>query len=368
MSKRVVSGLALTMLLIGMLTWLFNLGMMIPQVDAQSTTILAVDPLTYTAPYVGHIFSLNITIANVTDLYGYEVRVWYNTTILDGLSVYLPTGHFLTPSDPANIFVAAKEVNDAYNATHGRIWVAVALLAPEPAKSGSGVLFTIMFKVTSQEGGLSPIEIWTPGFPYPSKLVSNIPPYKEPPGIPHSALDGEVTVLAPIIHDVATVSIVTSTNETYVGRLVFVNVTAMNKGDFTETFDVTCKYELEGIEHIIGVMTVNNLAPRANTTIVFTWTTTDVTVHTISANATILPDETDTSDNAMTSPTTVKVKILGDVNNDDTVNILDLVVVANSLGAVPWSWAWNPQADIYPDGHINIFDLVMIVLRFGKTA
>ena len=58
--------------------------------------------------------------------------------------------------------------------------------------------------------------------------------------------------------------------------------------------------------------------------------------------------------------------LLGDVNGDDTIDILDLVEAAGAFGAVPGSWAWKSWADVYPDGRINIFDLVMIALRFGQ--
>ena len=45
-----------------------------------------------------------------------------------------------------------------------------------------------------------------------------------------------------------------------------------------------------------------------------------------------------------------------DVNQDGMVNILDLVVVAGSIGAVPP----NPRADVNSDGFVNVLDLITI--------
>lgn len=199
MLKWMVSGIMFALLLMNVLTLALNIDMTIPQVNAQVPAILAVDPPTYTAPGIGHIFKLNVTITNVTNLFGYEVKIWYNSTFLDCLSVELPLNHFLTPTDPTRIFIVKRDVDDTYNYddTIGRVIVAMSLLAPEQAKNGSGVLFTMTFNVTSS-GGPAPIKIWNPcvDSPYPSKLVyvNDIHSLIPQTGIiPHIAIDGEVT-------------------------------------------------------------------------------------------------------------------------------------------------------------------------------
>ena len=63
----------------------------------------------------------------------------------------------------------------------------------------------------------------------------------------------------------------------------------------------------------------------------------------------------------------VIVPILGDVNKDGAVNILDLVVVAASFGQTVADGA-NPAADVSEDGFINIIDLVKVAGAFGDEA
>jgi len=174
-------------------------------------------------------------------------------------------------------------------------------------------------------------------------------------------------VRATLLRDVGIVNVVPSATEVYVGRVVNVIVVVQNEGVIDETFTVTCKYELEAVEHLIGTQTVTNLPPNTNTTLTFTWTTADITIHTIKAEASVLPYEFDTSDNNMTSPTTVKVKMLGDVNGDNTIDIDDVIIWANAFGSQPGDLNWNPQADLYQDSIIDIFDGVIIAQNFGET-
>jgi hypothetical protein len=57
-------------------------------------------------------------------------------------------------------------------------------------------------------------------------------------------------------------------------------------------------------------------------------------------------------------------RILGDVNGDGTVNILDSIIVANSFLAKPGDSNWNPNADINNDGVVNILDSIIIANHF----
>ena len=55
----------------------------------------------------------------------------------------------------------------------------------------------------------------------------------------------------------------------------------------------------------------------------------------------------------------------GDVNQDGTINILDLVLVGRNLGQKPPS---NPRADVNQDGQVNVLDLVLVAERLGEKV
>ncbi len=59
------------------------------------------------------------------------------------------------------------------------------------------------------------------------------------------------------------------------------------------------------------------------------------------------------------------VESSGDVNQDGTINILDIILVAQNLGQKPPS---DPRVDINKDGQVNILDLVSVAERLGEKV
>ncbi len=94
----------------------------------------------------GEVFSLNITVTNATDLYGYELKLYYDNTVVNCTGIEFPTGHLLEPTSPENLWIIKQEIDNNYNSTHGRIWLAISLLNPETGKTGNGTLARINFK------------------------------------------------------------------------------------------------------------------------------------------------------------------------------------------------------------------------------
>lgn len=189
--------------------------------------------------------------------------------------------------------------------------------------------------------------------------------------LPEGAYCPEKTMgffLLPIapIRDTSIVHVTTSSNEVYVGWKVNITVVVENQGNITESFAVTVKYELEGVERVIDVTTVKDLPPYIDTALTFTWTTEDVSLHTIIAETSVLPGETDTTDNILQSPTRVKVKITGDVNGDYMINMKDISLAALAFGSKPGDSRWNTQADIDQDAKIKRYDVAMIARNFGS--
>jgi Dockerin type I domain len=60
-------------------------------------------------------------------------------------------------------------------------------------------------------------------------------------------------------------------------------------------------------------------------------------------------------------------KVLGDVNGDGKVNILDIGMILVAYGSTPGSTRWNPNADFNNDGSVGIDD-VSIALMYYNTS
>ena len=93
-------------------------------------------------------FTVDILVENVTDLFGYNFFLNYNTTVLTATSITV--GGFLLP----NYFIFHEEINDDL----GYVWYAVTQGIGETAGvSGNGTLATITFLVDSY--GQSPLDL-----------------------------------------------------------------------------------------------------------------------------------------------------------------------------------------------------------------
>jgi hypothetical protein len=58
-------------------------------------------------------------------------------------------------------------------------------------------------------------------------------------------------------------------------------------------------------------------------------------------------------------------QVIGDVNFDHNVNVLDLVAVTTIYGAKSGDLNWNPVVDVQPSGQIGITDVVVVTSKYG---
>lgn len=125
-------------------------------------------------------FTIEVDVIDVWALQAYSIIIYYQTGPMDAVSVGLPRGHFLEPEKDKDTLLShglypvegedfdiiVKEIDDDFNITHGRVWVAARLVGVTKAnfpdckmrdmvkyyqagRTGSGTLFTITFNCTS---------------------------------------------------------------------------------------------------------------------------------------------------------------------------------------------------------------------------
>jgi len=151
-------------------------NLLFPRAYGDSTSI-EIDPIS-SVTYVNETFNINITITDVTQLTGWEIRLYYKNTLLNCTA--FTEGPFLKSG--GSTFKVLDILND-FNSTHGRILAACSLLGLGVSVNGSGVVATADFEALAQ--GETPLDLEN------TKLSDEkIPP--EP--IIHTAVDGTVNV------------------------------------------------------------------------------------------------------------------------------------------------------------------------------
>jgi hypothetical protein len=247
--------------------------------DVPPDTTLGVEPPGTYGLSPGQSFAVDVTVTNVTDLFAWQFYMYYRSSILNGTSI--TEGPFLITG--ASTFFIIAYFTDNYNATHGYMYVSATRVGSVPGANGTGTLATVIFKAVG--AGYSLLHVDT------TKLIDSESPFGNK--IPHGVVDGDVYVGSV---DVA-ISQIEALPNIALGSMAFVNVTAQNRGGFPETFDVTLYYNGTPIE----TKTVVNLPGAESQVLNFTWDTTPVTTgeYNLTATATVVPGETDLSDNTL---------------------------------------------------------------------
>lgn len=284
-------------------------------------------------------FKINVTIEDIRDLYGYQfnltfdknVLVCLQTEVLDVLNetYYIP--------------------NQMIDNTRGFVFINVTYYSPAIPLDidGPTPLVTIKFRVKSL--GATNLTLTDTGL---------VDPDGQP--ITHEVHDG---FFQSLIVDVGIVDISAAPTALYPGGNVNVSVTATNTGNATETFSI----DVYRNSTLLTTLNVTGLTPNTNYTVTFVWNTLGVSwgKYVLSAQILPLPFETHISDNTLIDGI-VKLKIPGDINNDDVVDIFDATLASLAFASKPGSPNWNPDADLNGDGLVDIFDMIILSSHFGQ--
>jgi hypothetical protein len=262
-------------LLVAMVTIVLSHGV----VMASPGTTVAIDPnVGGKAP--NEFYSVNVTVFEVSELYTWQFNITFDLTVLEVVSVV--EGPFLKTA--GDTLFLEPELNN----TAGYVQAGCARKVYDAGASGNGVLATVTFKVLAE--GTSPLE-----FQANTKLRTWNGSLLAP--LPFVAVDGSFSYpLFVLIHDVAVTGVIASPLTVVAGDMVSVNVTVVNKGNLTESFDVTLFCD----SWVIQSQTVSGLVPGVVRTLVFEWDTRNVDAadHVLTAVAGTVAEEASTLNNS----------------------------------------------------------------------
>jgi len=158
--------------------------------------------------------------------------------------------------------------------------------------------------------------------------------------------------------------------KTVVGQGYSANIEILvdNQGWDTKTTDFAAYL------NTTAILTFNGLVMdgRNQTIWIYTWQTSSYSKenYTISASATAVPGETDSTDNNCTW--TVHVGVPGDVSSsvqgayDGTVNMRDAQYMILQFNTKPSSLKWKPNVDVNNDLVVNMRDMQIVIMNFNK--
>lgn len=164
--------------------------------------------------------------------------------------------------------------------------------------------------------------------------------------------------------DVAVTNVAPARTVVEHGKACQINVTLENQGDYIETFDVTVYANASAV----GTYSGYTLASGASAILSFTWNTSDFAYGSfvMSAEAAVVPYETDKTDNAYTGAT-VAVTVRGDVNGDLKVDMLDVTRITGIYGFKADNPEFDVNCDMDYDCEITILDAVTCASHYGET-
>jgi len=158
-----------------------------PSITATATTTIYVDPPTTTTygACLGENFTVNVSIAEVTDLSVWDLILCYGNNVLNCVNV--TEGPFLKAGGTHETNFVSY-INNTYNATHGRARTVSTITDLGPGVDGSGVLATIEFQINASGETtlhLTDTKLWN----------SSLSP---PNSINHNTTDGTVEIMIPV--------------------------------------------------------------------------------------------------------------------------------------------------------------------------
>ena len=290
----------------------------------------------------GQSFNVSYSIINGTNVNSWTANILYSNAVLNATGV--TEGDYLKSAGTTTF---TSTIENSFNLTHGRIHLACALTSG--AVNGSGELAKLTFEVLAL--GETNITVADADLRDPANAV-----------LPFTTANGYFNNM--VLRDIAVVSVVPTNTAIAQGYSLNITVVVENKGDNSESFNVTL---FANASVAVPSQRIENLPSLGNTTLLFIWDTSSFAIgnYTITAAAEILPGEANPGDNTL-SGGVINVMLPGDIDGDGKVDMRDIEPMRPVYGATFGVPRWNPNADQDGNGRVDLRDIAIMLINFGK--
>jgi len=302
----------------------------------------------YPEECTGQEFSVDIAVANVTNLWAWNASMTFDPSVLQCLDA--EEGPFLRSGG------STECVTKTIDNTIGVIKLAYTLLPNSSVPvNGGGALTTAIFKAITTANSSLHLANVTLYDPANNQIVLD------------QVIDGYFTPKHDILVSGAAFEPLEEVYPSWNGEVKF-GAMINNTGNFPEMINITSylirpyiPWEINGTTTLMGSTMLSLPAWNSSWTIPFKPYVRNMTLYEpylIMVEAKI-PFESDIGDNVLYYYYII-VKMDGDINCDRVVNIYDLAILGSAWLSENGEPNYNLKADINCDGAINIFDLAIL--------
>jgi hypothetical protein len=337
--------------------------------------------ITLDAPALGTMFTVNVTIANVSMMYGFQFTLKWNSSLI---TLTNPTTADKIPTVWGSNYI--KQYN--YSLTGGNYSLFESARSPAPPFNGTVTVATLIFKSVYDPTypnnvtcslALENVTISDPTLPVPKPILrlvysgnylcisgkSRLLFTSEEYSAKNVPMEFDAYINITNVVNLQNFSIEFKFNATLL-RVLYINVTSFsgNPTVFIGWLEDTGYVNVTGISpYLNGTKTLARVRFKVENG--FVWNT-QVRLINSTLNFTIHDFNNGTIQDEPINGTYLYRPVPGDLDMDGVVTIIDLSAAAKVFGTSKGETGWFQIADLNCDDTINILDIVIIARNFGR--
>jgi len=306
---------------------------------------------------IGQTFKVAMVVEDVANLYGLDITVKWNIDYfrVQSCLVTIPVEKYPVPIPPSPYpgILHGDMISPPPSLVMNDTTARIGYTSMTPlAFNGNGTVAVFTFKVTDQL-------LYPQNSSFMISFVSSVLADNVGNPIPHVTNNLEIPLYGIKPFNIKVTNVKPYARLIVYGSRVRINVTVVNEGDYPETFNLTLYANTSG-----GTATFVMMANSSATITYEVWGFIPGN-YTLWAYVWPVKGETNETDNTFVDGM-ISVIVIGDVDGDGDVDILDMVRITSKYGSKRGEPLYDPRCDLDGDGAITILDVVTCTAHYGE--